>query len=124
MYLDAKQSGTGNSATEGKWVPGVPEWTANAYADYRIGALPGLYLNAGVYYSGKQYFDVANLQSIPSWTRFDIGARYETVIGGKETTFLLAVENVGNTNYWASALGSALTLGDPLTVKATARVSF
>ena len=56
--------------------------------------------------------------------RFDLGARYDTVIAGKGTSFLLAVENVANRSYWQSALGQALTLGDPLTVKATARVSF
>ncbi len=124
MYLDAEQRNTGNPATEGKQVPGVPKFTANAWVDWRIGVVPGLFLNAGVYYLDKQYFDVANLQSIPSWTRFDVGARYETVIGGKNTAFLLAVENVADKSYWASALGGALTLGDPLTVKATARVSF
>lgn len=124
MYLDAQQVDTGNAATDGKQVPGVPKWTANAWFDWRIGAVPGLFLNAGVYFLGKQYFDLANLQSIPSWTRFDVGARYETRIADHNTTFLLAVENVGNKSYWASALGGALTLGDPLTVKATARVSF
>jgi len=125
MYLDAKQRGTGNPASDGKRVPGVPKFTANAWIDWRVGGLvPGLFLNAGVYYLDKQYFDVANVQSIPSWTRIDLGARYETVIGGKSTAFLLAVENVADKNYWASALGGALTLGDPLTVKATARVSF
>ena len=124
MYLDGRQRGTGNDATDGKRVPGVPEWTANLYVDYAIAAVPGLFINAGVYYSAAQYFDVANLQPIPAWTRFDVGARYETRVAGHDATFLLAVENVGDRNYWASALGSALTLADPLTVKATARVRF
>jgi hypothetical protein len=34
------------------------------------------------------------------------------------------VENVADRSYWQSALGSALTLGDPRTFKATARVHF
>jgi iron complex outermembrane receptor protein len=124
MFLDAKQRNTGEAASDGKRVPGVPEWTASLYADYRIAAVPGLFVNAGVYYNASQYFDVVNAQSIPSWTRFDVGARYETRIAGHDTTLLLAVENVGNSNYWQSALGSALTLADPLTVKATARFRF
>jgi iron complex outermembrane receptor protein len=122
MFLDAEQEG--DPATEGNQVPGVPRWTANAFFDYAIRAVPGLFVNAGVYYTDKQYFDVQNLQSIPSWVRFDIGGRYETVIGGKNTSFFLTVENVANKSYWQSAIGSALTLGDPLTVKATARVAF
>ncbi|HTQ75269.1 MAG TPA: TonB-dependent siderophore receptor [Burkholderiales bacterium] len=124
MYLDAEQRNTGNPALDGKKVAGVPAWTANAWFDWRTGVVPGLFLNAGIYYADKQYFDAANLQSIPSWTRLDLGARYETAIGGKATTFYLVVENVADRSYWASALGNALTLGDPLTVKATARVSF
>jgi len=124
MYLNSEQSNTGNAATNGKQVPGVPKWMANVYLDYAIRAVPGLFVNAGAYYAAKQYFDAQNLQSIPSWIRFDIGARYDTVIGGKGTSFLLAVENVADRSYWQSALGQALTLGDPLTVKASARVSF
>lgn len=124
MFLDAEQQNTGNPATDGKQVPGVPQWTANVFLDYAIRAVPGLFVNVGAYYTDKQYFDLQNLQSIPAWVRFDIGARYETVIGGRNTSFLLAVENVANESYWQSALGGALTLGDPLTVKATARVSF
>jgi iron complex outermembrane receptor protein len=124
MFLDAKARNTGDPVTNGRRVPGVPDWTANLHAEYRVPAVPGLSLNAGVYYSAKQYFDNANLQSIPAWTRFDVGARYDTRIGGYGTAFLVAVENVGNRDYWQSALGSALTLGDPLTVKATARIRF
>ncbi|HEX5162531.1 MAG TPA: TonB-dependent siderophore receptor [Steroidobacteraceae bacterium] len=122
MYLDAKQQSTGNPLTDGKRVVGVPEWTANAYLDYRLA--PGLFLNGGLYCSSSQKVDLANLQSIPSWTRLDIGARYETKVGGRGTTFLFAVENVTDRSYWASAIQQALTLGDPLTVKATARVAF
>lgn len=124
MYLDAKQRSAATPATDGNRVVGVPEWTFNTFVDYRIAAVPGLYLNAGVYYLTSQAVDLANTQSIPAWVRFDVGARYETVVAGRETTFLLAVENVANRSYWASAIGQAQTLGDPLTVKATARVGF
>jgi len=124
MFLDAKQENTGDPTTEGKRVPGVPQWTANLFLDYAIKPIPGLFLNAGAYYTASQYFDPQNLQSIPAWVRFDVGARYETRVGGRPTTFFLAVENLADKDYWASAQGQALTLGDPLTVKATARVSF
>jgi len=124
MFLDAKARNTGDAATNDKRVAGVPDWTANVYAEYRVRAVPGLSLNAGVYYSARQYFDNANLQSIPAWTRVDVGARYDTRIAGRDTAFIVAVENAGNRDYWQSALGNALTLGDPLTVKATARVAF
>ena len=103
MFLDSEQQNTGNPATDGKQVPGVPQWTANVFLDYAIRAVPGLFVNFGAYYTDKQYFDLQNFQSIPAWVRFDIGARYETVIGGKSTSFLLAVENVANESYFGKA---------------------
>jgi iron complex outermembrane receptor protein len=124
MYIDAETSDTGDPATSGKRPPGVPEVTANLYGEYRIGAVPGLFLTGGVYFSAKQYVDAANTQSIPSWTRFDLGARYETFAFGKPASILFAVENVANRSYWQSAQSSLLTLSIPLTVKLTARLAF
>ena len=124
MFINPEQQNTGDPTTNGKEVPGVPNWTANLFADYAIRSVHGLFLNAGAYYAGSQFYDPQNLQSIPAWIRFDIGARYETLIGGEHTTFLFAVENVANRSYWTSAIGGVLTLGDPLTVKASARISF
>jgi len=124
MYLDAKQKNTNDPTSDGKRVAGVPRWTANAWAEYRIAAVPGLFLNAGLYYTASQFFDNANQQSLPSWTRLDLGARYETKASGYPLSLLFAVENAANRSYWQSALGNAITIGDPLTVKATARMSF
>ena len=56
--------------------------------------------------------------------RLDVGARYETKAAEHPLTLLLAVENATNRSYWQSALGNAITIADPLTVKATARMSF
>lgn len=123
MYLDA-ESTAGDPLTSGKRPPGVPELTANLYAEYRLGAVPGLFLTGGVYYSGKQYVNPTNTQSIPSWRRFDLGARYETRAFGSPAAILFAVENVADRSYWQSATNSLLTLGTPLTVKLTARMSF
>ena len=78
MWMNPKVSSTGDPATEGRRPVGVSRWIANAFLDYRIGAVPGLFVNGGVYYASSQYLDGANLQEIPSWTRFDAGLRYET----------------------------------------------
>jgi iron complex outermembrane receptor protein len=124
MWLDARIEDSGNPATDGKRAVGVPRVTANAWAEYRIAAAPGLAVNGGLFYSGKTYLDVANVQAVPSWTRIDLGASYDMRVAGLPTRFLLTVENAAGKDYWASSLGGILTMADPLTVKLGARVSF
>lgn len=124
MYIDPENVATGNPLTSGKRPPGVPDFTANLYGEYRIGALQGLFLTGGIYYAAKQYANATNTASIPSWTRFDLGARYETFAFGKPASILFAVENVANRNYWSNANSGFLSLGLPLTVRLTARMSF
>jgi iron complex outermembrane receptor protein len=109
---------------DGKRPPGVAQANANLFADYRIRALPGLFVNGGVYYIGKQYVDAANTQSIKSSTRFDLGARYETRVGATRLAFLLGIENLADKNYWAGAQNGILTSAEPRTVKATLRTEF
>lgn len=124
MWLDPTTTRTGDAATEGKRPVGVSRFNANAYAEYRVAGVPGLFLNAGVYHNGSQFVNVTNTQQIPSWTRFDVGGRYETQIAATPVAFLLNVENVADKSYWASAQQGLLTLAEPLTVKAAARVAF
>jgi iron complex outermembrane receptor protein len=124
MWLDARIDESGNPATDGKRAPGVPRVTASAWAEYRIAAVPGLALNGGVFYAGSSYLDSTNIQTVPSWTRLDIGASYEWRVAGLPTRLLLTVENATGRDYWASSLGGILTTADPLTVKLGARVNF
>ena len=124
MWIDATIEDSGNPATDGKRAPGVPRLTANAWTEYRIPGVPGLAINGGVFYAGKTFLDLANLQPVPSWTRLDLGASYDMRVSGLPTRFLLTVENAAGKDYWASSLGGVLTMADPLTVKLGARVSF
>lgn len=43
--------------------------------------------------------ETANLHAVPDWTRFDLGARYATLIGGRRTVFRANVINVANATY-------------------------
>lgn len=123
--LDAKLTKTNSSATQGKTPVGVPSVQANLGAEWDISQVSGLTLNGGVAYTGKQYVNQANTQSIPSWTRVDLGARYSTKIGGKATTFRADVLNAFNRNYWSGVASfSTFSLGAPRTVVLSAAVDF
>ncbi len=76
----------------------------------------GLTLNAAVVHTGKQFVDAANTQSLPDWTRLDLGLRYATDIAGRKTTFRSNVVNATDAKYWAGAASfGTFTLGAPRT---------
>ena len=77
-------------------------------------------------YTGDEYVDTANTQDIPSWTRLDLGGRYETVVEGTPVTFRAAVENVFDESYWSGVAGSygGLGLGAPRTVTLSVTARF
>ena len=104
----------------------MPRWQANLGAEWDIAAVPGLTLNARTIYTGRQYVDEANSQSIPSWTRVDIGARYATKLSPSQTLTLRAlVTNVFDRSYWASSTsGSQLQMGKPRTFYLSATMDF
>lgn len=119
-YTDAKLDG-------GDTVPGVPEFAANADVEWDLPFVPGLTLTGRALYTGEQYVDAANTLEIDSWAVFDLGARYVFAAGDVPVTLRLAVENVGNEAYWASAFdtfSNALLQGRPRTVRASISADF
>ena len=119
--IDGRQVDTPRAAngtnTDGKVAIGVPAVSANIGAEWDAWFAPGLTFTGRMIYTGSQYYDAANLVSLPEWTRFDIGARYTFLSpwNGKPIVVRANIENVGNKAYWASAYSSVLTLGAPRT---------
>lgn len=115
-YIHATQLDTGSGTTDGNKPIGVPTFMFNVNAEYDVPMLQGLTLTARWIYTGSQYLNTTNTLSIPHWNRFDLGARYATVVFGKPTTFRASVLNVANKSYWASTIGGYLTQGAPRTL--------
>ncbi|MBC8726225.1 TonB-dependent siderophore receptor [Paraburkholderia sp. 31.1] len=117
--MDATLENTQGGTYDGNRPVGVPTFLFNLGADYDIPMVPGLAVNARWIHTGAQEANAANTLSIPSWNRFDLGARYETSIYGKRTTLRATVQNVTNKAYWSavSAYGATtyLTQGAPRT---------
>lgn len=111
----------------GKDVAGVPGFTANADAEWDLPFAPGLTLTGRMLHTGKQWVDAANTLRLPSWTRFDAGARFVLAAGDTPITLRLTVDNIADKRYWASAFDSfstALLQGQPRTVKASISADF
>ena len=122
VYTNAKVESTGLRSI------GVPKFQGNIGVEWDVPGVSGLSLNSRVLYTGSQYADSANTQEVPSWTTLGLGARYAMVVGGKDVTLRLRVDNVANRNYWASAGGypgaGYLVLGDPRTFTLSGTVAF
>jgi len=57
-----------------------------------------------------QYLNDDNSLELPDYTIVDLGARYQTKLGGVNTTFLANVDNVTNKKYWEGAFNSNYAL--------------
>jgi len=120
-FLDAKFD-NGNRAI------GAPKTQFTLGADWDAPGLTGLSIDARVVQTGSQFADAANTQTVPSWTRVDLGARYAIDIGRQQLTIRARVDNVANRDYWASAGGfpgaGYLVLGSPRTFTLSGTLSF
>jgi len=126
--IDAEQRVTAGGVNQGKDAIGVPETQLNIGADWDVPGVDGLSLNARTVYTSKQYADGANLQKLPSWTRLDLGATWNTRFMDRDLTLRARVDNVTDKNYWASAGGypgaGYLVLAAPRSVVVSATVGF
>ena len=127
--LDAQQQRTAGGTNNGNTVIGVPKSQFNLGAEWDVPGVRGLALNARVLYTSKQFANAANTQSIPNWTRLDIGARYLVDIGnGRLLTLRGRIDNLTNRAYWASVGGypgsNYLVQGAPRTVQISGTIDF
>ncbi len=126
--LDAEMTSTRRGLNDGNRVIGVPRTQANIGTEWDVPDLQNLTLTARALYTGKQYADAANELEVPSWTRFDLGARYRMVVDDRDVTLRANLENVTGRDYWASAGGypdnGYLVLGAPRTLSVSATVDF
>lgn len=125
--IDAKLRETQGGVNEGNQAVGVPEYLLNANVEWDVPFAPALTLTGRVVHTGEQAANIANTVFLDDWTRFDLGARYVALVGGRALTLRFSVDNVTNEAYWASAFDSFrpdLQLGAPRTFKASATIDF
>lgn len=101
-YLDSKLANNGprpaDAQYEGNQFPNTPKHSFSLWSSYKVTS--DFTLGAGAYYVGKQYGNVANTASIPSYWRFDAMAGYRF---NKHANVQLNVFNVFNKTYYDKA---------------------
>jgi iron complex outermembrane receptor protein len=109
-----------NPRLEGQTPTNVAEQMAKLYVEYDLASMPGLTLTGGAYYTGEQYVDQYNTDKLPSYTTFDLGARYSVTAANTPLVFRLGINNVTEKNYWINTNN----LGRARTVSASVQASF
>lgn len=107
-YLDAKVIATNTAGGLGKRPVGIPMNAASLWTTYRFaggGWLAGLTLGGGVRWVGDQAVDALNTLAVPSFTLYDLTARYD--LGERFPTLkkwdvALNVKNLLDTRYVGS----------------------
>ncbi|MCX2900628.1 TonB-dependent receptor [Pseudomonas mandelii] len=122
--MDTELKDTRDGANDGNRAIGVPTFQFNAGVDWDVPGLQGVALNARMLRTGGQYADAANNLSLPTWNRFDAGARYGFKVAQKDVTLRVGVENLANEKYWESAQGGYLTQGEPRVAKLSGTIDF
>lgn len=122
-FIQSKLNKTQNGVNQGNRSPGVPRHTLSLGADWDTPWVQGLSLNARALRTSDMYLDNANTVRLAGVTRFDVGARYRTVIAGKETVLRANIENVADKRYWLAA-GTYATNAAGRTLMLSATVDF
>ncbi|MET0313214.1 MAG: TonB-dependent siderophore receptor [Hansschlegelia sp.] len=125
-FMDGVQTKTAGGVNNGKKAVGIPDMQLNLGAEWDAPFLKGFTLTGRVIHTSSQYASVDNAQSIPNWTRFDLGARYVFEReDGKPVTIRASVENVFDKSYWAAASSTfGLARGAPRTFLASTTFDF
>ncbi len=117
-FMDALLEKTAGGQFDGKAVPGVPVTALNLYGEYDLPPwlAPGLTLTGRMIYTSSMFYNQANTQWVPDWTRFDVGLRYVFTGPARKPVVLRAgVQNLFDSAYWASAARGFLAVGAPRT---------
>lgn len=122
-FYDATLKRTAGGVNDGNEANGVPKNTFNLGVDWDTPWVRGLSLNARVIHTSSMYFNAANTLTLPSWTRYDIGARYNTEILGRSVVFRANIENLFNKDFWLAS-GSYATVAAPRTFLLSAQIDF
>jgi iron complex outermembrane receptor protein len=120
----AKLRKTEGGSQDGNYAIGVPKAQVNFGVEVVPPFFDKLTVTGRVIHTSSQQVDIDNTLQIPSWTTYEVGARYIIVTDSHPITLRATIDNVTNKSYWQSSFGSYLLPGIPRTARLSATVEF
>ncbi|WP_321904343.1 TonB-dependent siderophore receptor [Paraburkholderia tropica] len=124
MWLNAKAVDVDDASVDGKRIYGAPRFTVTGRVEYNPSYLRALTVAFGGKYVGNMAVDAANTQFVPAYTTWDLSAKYETQVAGKDVTLRAGVNNLFNRRYWTAAWGYYVMPSATRTFVANATLEF
>ena len=124
MWLNAKAVDVDDPSVEGKRVYATPRFTLTGRVEYNPSYLRALTVAFGGKYVGDMAVDAANTQFVSAYTTWDLSAKYETQVAGKDVTLRAGVNNLFNRRYWTAAWGYYVMPSATRTFVANATLEF
>lgn len=122
--LNARLVRTAGGAFDGNVAPASPRLQYSFAPEIDLSFAPELTLTGRISYTGKAYLDPQNTQRAPSYTKFDVGARYTVEVGDTALTFRANIDNVTNKNAWLAIQGGGLVRLTPRTLRLSVEAAF
>ncbi|MCQ8280070.1 TonB-dependent receptor plug domain-containing protein [Acetobacteraceae bacterium KSS8] len=101
-YIDARLLNSGNPATNGGLIVGVPQWKTDWTLDWHPEALHGLAFTLAAHYESDRAATDNNNSFAPSYATLDLGARYATHLFRRAAIARLSAINVTDKHYYSS----------------------
>jgi iron complex outermembrane receptor protein len=111
-------------ALNGKDAPASPEFQFTIAPEVDLPFAPGLTLSGRITHTGDFFVNPQNTQRVPSWTTFDIGARFKVPAGDTPLTIRANVDNLTNKNAWLTRGAGGLARSTPRTFRLSVEAAF
>ena len=117
LRLKARQDSPTQPLIDGRVPENTPNWNGNVGVSYRLAAVPGLSLKAGIKSISRRAVNPQDQGYIPGYSLFDAGVGYATHINGRRTSFQVVVDNLANKRYWNSVQTGTYGIGMDRSIK-------
>ncbi|WP_092133724.1 TonB-dependent siderophore receptor [Cupriavidus sp. YR651] len=122
MYLDSWYAR--GAANNGNRVAGAPNFVLAGSLGYRVPFVPGLRVGVDGKYTSTTKLRPAGDVTLGGYTVFNLGATYNTRVGGKDLTLRAALTNLTNKRYWGFQYADYVQPADPRAISLSAKISY
>lgn len=122
--LQAITTQTSDGLLNGKTAAGIPHWQANLGSEWIAPLHSALTFSANAVHTGGFWVNASNTQRVRSWTRWDLGLRYDSEWFATPVVLRLNIQNAFDKRYWSGVWNQYTSVGAPRTYRLSLQMDF